>query len=484
MTPDNLVLAALAAFVGVLAFGIEWAIRVRNLPMWVGRKILHIGAVSACALAPLLVEELSTLFWVVAGAEVVLMVLVGSGIFFAEADNRKSWGIALFPIAYLLLLFLFEQERWLIALPMAVLALCDAMAAIAGKLLARTQYQLTGDPKSMVGSITFAITTFVLGMGWHLWAPGTLPALPFGQWAIMCGIAAVALAVAEALGSNGFDNLWVPLGAAALWRMLAAMDEASLYLMVLAVALAAVFAVGMIWKKALSADGALVAAWMGLLVIGSKGWLAIVPLAVFLGSSVLIGKMKKSHSSAADRKEGKPRDAWQVIANGGLYALLALWDADFAPLLMTISIAVSAADTWASEVGMAIRAKTYDVLRWKEVPRGLSGGISLPGTLGGLLGGITLALTGWAVFPETHTAPLVGVIACLGFGGMWLDSLLGAAIQVKYVTGTERLLSDSPLGPSVKYSGWNWVSNDMVNILSNVGMTAAGWAILHLLHLL
>ena len=124
-------------------------------------------------------------------------------------------------------------------------------------------------------------------------------------------------------------------------------------------------------SKILDNTGALMAWILAFVVVVMAGW-SLWPLIVFLGLSSVVGRLRKKHgfSVLGDSKEGKPRDRWQVLANGGLYmgcALLVYFiNMDVASflgltmdagvdekcaLLAFYTLSASCADTLSSEVG-------------------------------------------------------------------------------------------------------------------------------------
>lgn len=230
-------------------------------------------------------------------------------------------------------------------------------------------------------------------------------------------------------------------------------------------------------KKALTTGGALSAAAAGLWVLWFAGPQWLLPLFFFFISGTLLGRLTRRRPSAGDAKHGRPRDHWQVLCNGGIYAVLATFVADWpgSAVLMALSLAVSNSDTWSSEIGQFFRQKTVDILRWRRVPPGLSGGVSAAGTLGGLAGAATMALLCNFLLCKELDAGLILRLTAGGFAGMVLDSLLGAGLQARYQAALTGELSDRP-GPDMRlYSGIRWMSNDGVNFWSNALVTLAAY---------
>lgn len=246
-------------------------------------------------------------------------------------------------------------------------------------------------------------------------------------------------------------------------------------------------------RKWLSQGGAIVMGLMGMSIGTFMSYFALVPLLLFFGSSVLIGRLFPHEAGSSDAKDRQARDIIQVLANGGIYWAICLWYIiteflfyrDFTGaisiqqlgffnsaaqgnevliwVLLLASAASSTADTWASEIGQYFRGPTYDIFRWKKVPIGLSGGISWAGSLGALIGS---SLIGSLVFCLPFgNGPAFLFISCAGFIGMLIDSVLGASLQRQYFTGTS--WSDQATNHPTHTRGWAWMTNDAVNFLAN-----------------
>ncbi|QQR86594.1 MAG: DUF92 domain-containing protein [Flavobacteriales bacterium] len=244
-------------------------------------------------------------------------------------------------------------------------------------------------------------------------------------------------------------------------------------------AIAAGLALPFIWLclrlKILTLGGGVMAGLIAMAVVASQGWPWLIPLFVFLISGVLLGRLNKT--ARTDAKHGKPRDAVQVFCNGGVYAVLALFAGNEAFIWMAVSICISTCDTWASEVGMYARWPTINLATFKRVPIGLSGGVSLAGTMAGFVGAFVVGMVTWPIaFPELSghnawsvvlaTAIMAFVpslwLAAIGSAGMLLDSLLGAFLQAKYDDGAG--ISDRG---TRQVGGFRWMTNDLVNLISN-----------------
>jgi uncharacterized protein (TIGR00297 family) len=246
------------------------------------------------------------------------------------------------------------------------------------------------------------------------------------------------------------------------------------------------------WRAgALSGSGAVAAALTGGLIFGLGGlpWAALL-LTFFITSSVLSRLFGQRKAALSEKfSKGSRRDWGQVLANGGLGALLAavlpLFLGQAWPWLAFCgAMAAVNADTWATEIGVLSRPQPRLIITGKLVERGASGGVSLLGYLA-VLGGSGLVGVVAAYFSPSGQA-LPTLAACLvgGLAGSTFDSLLGATVQsIYYCPACQKETERHPLhscGTATRpLRGWRWLSNDWVNFAcSLVGAliaSAMGW---------
>jgi len=146
----------------------------------------------------------------------------------------------------------------------------------------------------------------------------------------------------------------------------------------------------------------------------------------------------------------------QVVANGGVAAglsLLAL--AGGVPAVqyaLVGALAAATADTWATEIGSAGRWPTWSVIGRGRVASGDSGGVSIPGTLGGIAGAVLIGVAAALIAGSGAGAAewvRVGVLA--GTAGMFVDSILGATLEDRlgFIGNDEVNLGCTLVGASV-----------------------------------
>ena len=96
------------------------------------------------------------------------------------------------------------------------------------------------------------------------------------------------------------------------------------------------------------------------------------------------------------------RNAFQVAANGGLFAVLA-YRAGAAPestygVAAAGALAAASADTWATELGTLWGRHPRSIVSWRPLRPGMSGAVTFVGTLGGVAGAVLIAVVVALVF--------------------------------------------------------------------------------------
>ena len=439
------------------------------------RRIVHVGVGLASAFCPPLFTS-PTPIYVLAGAFIVANTIAVRRRLLPgmHGIERTSWGTVTFPVALVAALWLcwsLDASRvFILQIAFGVLALADPAAAYVGTRVASPRrYAMGGDEKSVAGSAAFAVVaSSVTALGLVALAPSWSPqAVAVGALSVG-GVGAAA----EALGRTGWDNLWIVLATIVPLVHLHHQPDAA-GAMALGLGLAAVFGVLAYRARSLDLSGALAASILAWMVVGLGGLAWAVPAFTFFVLSSLLsrlGRQRKADAEALTEK-GSRRDAGQVVANGGVGAvLLAATVVDPHPMLywgFVGSFAAAAADTWGTEIGTAFRRPTRLLAVGPRVPSGTSGGMSVPGTLGAALGAVVVVASAVAAgAPGERQLELAAGVACGGLLAAVLDSALGATVQARYrqPDGTLTERSTSPTGPLELATGVRWVNNDAVNL--------------------
>ena len=236
-------------------------------------------------------------------------------------------------------------------------------------------------------------------------------------------------------------------------------------------------------RGSLTGSGQWAAFFMGVIVT-AVGWpWAALLIAFFLSSTALTRwrAKEKLQLTAATLPQSTERNATQVFANGGLFMLCAMATARSGNLWWSLAgtgaLAAASADTWSTEIGTLFGVAPRSILNWRPIARGMSGGISVPGTVAGLAGALFIA--GLATFAMPGLGWRMTLAATLGgFAGCLGDSALGAGLQSRRWCDrchewTERRVH--PCGYRTAHRrGFTWMSNDLVNALATfIGAIAA-----------
>lgn len=260
----------------------------------------------------------------------------------------------------------------------------------------------------------------------------------------------------------------------------------------LAIALVALIAGAALALRWLTTRGAVAAFVIGAGIYGLGGGRAAAPLVLFFVSSSILSKLPSARGERCANPRESVRRARQVVANGVVPLIVVLghvwarthWPL-YAPLhrldalqdLYLASLAAVTADTWATEIGRIAGATARSLRTWKPVATGVSGAISIPGTLGSAAGALFIPLSMIGFWNLSRLDILVVVTA--GFLASWTDSILGASVQAQYRSETAGEFSDRPQGEGWRREwGAGWVTNDVVNALASASGVVFAWVLM------
>jgi uncharacterized protein (TIGR00297 family) len=236
---------------------------------------------------------------------------------------------------------------------------------------------------------------------------------------------------------------------------------------------------------ALSNNGAIAAVAVGTAcAIVSWAWAAM--LIFFFVSSSLLSRwrraMKAARTGAVLEKSG-PRDAWQVVANGGVFSAAGLLFAATGSVGWQAAglgaLSAAAADTWGTEIGTAIGSAPRLIFSGRTVTPGTSGAVSGSGSVATLAGACAIAGAA-ALWGDSR---MVISTAVGGVTGALADTILGATLQERRRCdrcdeSTERLVHRCGT-PTIFAGGIPRFRNDAVNFASTLvggAVSVALWA--------
>ena len=356
-----------------------------------------------------------------------------------------------------------------VMLPFGIGVMCtslgDGLAGVAGQSIRSHNPKIYGN-KSLLGTLTnviaSALSAFVIA---------SVYSVELGI--VSCIFVGILSAELELITPYGFDNISVTWGTTAFAYALAYFDGAEKY--VIPALLSPIIIMLARSKRALTADGIIAAIVLDIAVAWAFGTAGFLILCLFFGGSIAIDKLKKRHRATVGSDlgtKGDCRDCMQVAANGlaafvSAVALILTENAIFT-VPFVASMAEAFADTAASGIG-AFSKKTYDPFRLRKCEAGISGGISLIGTLASLIAAAFITVSAYLTDKLALGVKEVVIVIVSAFLGAFFDSLLGSLAQAKYkcsvcgkiCEGKEHCGSVAEL-----YSGLDIIDNDVVNLLS------------------
>ena len=204
-------------------------------------------------------------------------------------------------------------------------------------------------------------------------------------------------------------------------------------------------------------------------------------LIIFFVSSTILTKIARPYSmrvAIGIQKKGGCRDYMQVIANGGPATVCAilygLTGDRIYIMLFGCAIAEANSDTWAGEIGILSEKPPVLITTFKECEPGLSGGVTVYGTLGGFCGSALIAISWFIIFHKLGNSDYISdsiIIAISGFTGCIIDSILGCTVQGHYFDESTNRITEHSIKNGVKLplcKGISFIDNDIVNLLSNI----------------
>lgn len=201
---------------------------------------------------------------------------------------------------------------------------------------------------------------------------------------------------------------------------------------------------------------------------GSRG-LALLALFFLLGTAATSWKKNEKLALKGNAAHQPTRNTGQVIANGGVAAILGILaflyplHRDLYSLMLAASLSSATGDTLSSELGTLYGRNHINILTGKPEERGADGVISLEGLLIGLIGSAIIAIT-WLAFKSPE-----GTAAIQTTIGSRISHNPAGAAAIITLAGLLGNLADSLLGATLERKGW--LSNDVVNFC-NTGIAA------------
>jgi uncharacterized protein (TIGR00297 family) len=228
--------------------------------------------------------------------------------------------------------------------------------------------------------------------------------------------------------------------------------------------------------KFLTASGSLAIFILAFVIFSLGGWKWTIPILFFYIFSTLLSKIRERKNPSVNEffEKSGSRDLYQVLANGGPGGILVVINFIFPDtfwfLVYSGVVASSCADTWATEFGTMTKHRTYDILRFRSVEQGSSGGVSLTGFIGALCGALFISLIS-VLWVDNNIIDFILMVTVAGFAAALVDSILGASLQVQYqCTICGRIIDrrEHCESKTARYRGIKFINNDLVNLCAGL----------------
>ena len=278
----------------------------------------------------------------------------------------------------------------------------------------------------------------------------------------------------ELISGFGLDNIALPLFISA-FTYISTVFYAETVKYFLPIALTPLIISFVIERKNLTRGGTIAAIFLNIAVSISLGHLGFLLLLTFLVLGILTDKLKRKNTECKEEKSSH-RDASQVLANGlvpivcaAIY--FAIGERAFL-LAFVAALAEALGDTAASSLGSYSKS-TFDLFKFRKCEQGISGGVSLIGTLSAVIFSAIIPLIAFA-FSLISPSEMI-IATAIAILGVFFDSLLGSILQAKFrcsVCGALTEKREHCGAPTELVSGIRFIRNDIVNAISTL-FTAA-----------
>ena len=387
---------------------------------------------------------------------------------YSREDADKSYGLFYFGLStciVALITYLLGESYYLYAgVAYFCLALGDGFAPIVAKLCKK--HNVTIMPgRSLIGSLTvFIVSGLTVAVFSALFHMELDPLFIVSVAALTC--------IAEFYGIKGCDNLLIEFMVYGYLLLYAfGMVSRLLQIVIIVTPIIAFLAIRF---KALSVSGGIAAMiFIFALAFFAERSVDVIYTAVIFLSVSVTSKISKKFSGKKEEtsKKKSGRNGYQ-IAGVGLWALVAIilshiFKTKFFYILFFLSLAEQFSDSMASDIGSITKKKNIDIITFKPIEKGLSGGVSVLGTLCALAGAFGILLIPYAV--SLVTIKQYVVLSLLAFVGTMVDSVLGSVLQALYLCKECGAKTEHPEHcnkKALRLKGFEIIDNVSVNLIS------------------
>ena len=464
----NDTILAIISFVYIFAvIGVSAIVKKINNNEEISRKIIHIFVGNWILLSPFFEN-----IFVAAGIPFSFIIINFFSVQYnlipsmEREGDKKSYGTVYYAISlFILTLIAHYSGMWTISIiGVLIMAYGDGLAAIIGEKYGRNYLKIEKS-KTVQGSLVVLVEGVLI-----TFTVATInnPILSLEiifinlLIAILNGIFAMYIEISS---KNGFDNISLPIGSG----IFAGLLIHHFSWMQVAIILVSVLILYLAYKRnSITLTGFIAAILVAQSLYVFLGFIVYSSLILFFVLGTIVSKINNTNKEISNAKKMKFRARnWKQVFANSLPVVLLAWISYFDPnpkyTLLSIAVFAAAnADTFSSELGKLSGARVFNILNGQTLPKGLSGGVSIPGLFAGFLGSALISLL---AIPQFGFKGFL-ISFTLGCLGTIIDSILGILFQKKYL-GIDGKLQDFPVSEGDKpVKGLSFVDNNLINLIT------------------
>ena len=390
------------------------------------RKSVHLATGLSIFLLTYCIDRQSMLILITAGTVFSIATYNIKRINFIHTTSESSLGTLFYPVGLLIsFIVLYNMPVCYFRILLMILSVSDTIANLFGEIkTVNRRFTILAEEKSIFGVAGFAVSAFII----HL----LLLPEPHSYNLSYILLSVIAAVNFEIISYRGSDNLTIPLGCSLFFAGTMGTFADPLYIIVI-ILLAAAGSAVLYNKGILTRFGSIGTYLLAIYLFAVLGMTWSIPVIFFFLTSVLFTVLNsKVNKKTSDTNR---RNIWQVCANiffaavsSALYLITE--NQVFIYFYITL-IATVTSDTWASELGPVFTKKCFSLADREFMDSGISGGISIPGTIASLAGSLIISVLSFYLFFQRIDAPLIAVITLAGFAAAFADSLFSAFLEPK-----------------------------------------------------
>lgn len=449
----------------LLVMGISFAVSKRFQNNEISRNIVHICAGLGWVIYKLFFP--ATIHPVIISSSFVLLTVITTKLKISFVERKEgSFGTIFFTLSMLIMSMLGYKSPMLFdifGIAIICLSCGDAAANIIGSRFGKKNIY---KKKSVQGMIAcFATSVLAMIMLKYLFKID-LSISAICLLAVLCSV--------TELFAGDYDNIAIP----AVIYMTAYITLTNTYIQTLLLSLViGAFMFGFAMKLRLLSISASYMLFFLIFVLSYFGGIKSF-IALMLVFCVIIVIEKISHTKTDSifkniNKEYGARNERQLIANC-LFAVIAvivygITKNEIFIVVFFAAIAETVGDSAASDIGVLSKGDPIDICTFKKISKGISGGISILGSMTSLLvciysGLIYLCIykIDWYCFFVISISSLFGIV---------LDSILGSKIQVQYKCVVCEKITEKEChcqNPTIPVKGYKFFDNTRINLVCNM----------------